>query len=242
MFDITVKKLKSKTGHVYGTASVNGVIVTEAELMFALTNRLHRGFNMDIHPTAIISAKANLAKGVQVGPYTVIEDNVTVGKADEIGSHCVTRPHDHRPRLRDLHRRGPRRQAPGYEIQGREIVPSDRRSYTIREYCFFDPGTGEGGKTVIGSHNLFMAMAHVAHDCIVGDHCIVVNGGTLGGHVVWKIMPWSAALPRCISLCASGNFDNRRLFQSGAGYPAFFDLRRPSGRYSGSIYGLRPVP
>ena len=53
----------------------------------------------------------------------------------------------------------------------------------IREYCTFNPGTEEGGKTSVGSNNLFMAYSHIAHDCVVGSDCIIANNGTLAGHV-----------------------------------------------------------
>ena len=39
------------------------------------------------------------------------------------------------------------------------------------------------GVTRIGSSNLFMAQAHVAHDCQVGNHAILANGTALSGHV-----------------------------------------------------------
>ncbi len=53
----------------------------------------------------------------------------------------------------------------------------------IREYCTFNLGTGDNGKTVVGDNNLFMAYSHIAHDCIVGNHCVIANNGTLAGHV-----------------------------------------------------------
>ena len=45
-------------------------------------------------------------------------------------------------------------------------------------------GTGDGGKTIIGNHNLFMAYSHIAHDCIIGNNCVMANNGTLAGHVI----------------------------------------------------------
>src|ERR1051325_1932382 len=44
---------------------------------------------MDIHPTAIVSPRAELASGVRVGPYAVIEDEVVIGGGCEIGTHAV---------------------------------------------------------------------------------------------------------------------------------------------------------
>jgi UDP-3-O-[3-hydroxymyristoyl] glucosamine N-acyltransferase len=41
-----------------------------------------------IHPTAVISPSAQIAKDVSIGPYVVIEDNVDVGAGTEIGAFC----------------------------------------------------------------------------------------------------------------------------------------------------------
>ena len=53
----------------------------------------------------------------------------------------------------------------------------------IREYVTINLSTNEGGRTVVGDHNLIMAYSHIAHECIVGNNCIIANGGTLAGHV-----------------------------------------------------------
>lgn len=63
---------------------------------------------------------------------------------------------------------------------------------TIREYVTVNRGTVTGGGiTRVGSHNLIMAYAHIAHDCIVGNHCILANAATLAGHVTvedWAVV------------------------------------------------------
>jgi len=139
---------------------------------------------MQIHPSAIVSKKAILADDVQVGPYCVITDNVTIGAGSRIGSHCLI---------------------DGNTIIGSSCIiftgavigsqPQDlkykgERSFLeignnniIREYCTFNVGTGEGGKTRVKDNNLFMAYSHVAHDCSIGNDCVIANNGTLAGHV-----------------------------------------------------------
>ena len=52
----------------------------------------------------------------------------------------------------------------------------------VREYATLHRGTGEKGKTLVGSDSLIMSCAHVAHDCVVGNHVILSHGATLGGH------------------------------------------------------------
>lgn len=139
---------------------------------------------MQVHPTAIVSKSAKLADDIEVGPYSIIADNVIIGKGTKILSHCVIEGNTAigescqvftgavvGSRPQDLKYKGERS---FLEIGNNNIM---------REYCTFNPGTGEGGKTVVGDSNLFMAYAHVAHDCIVGNNCIIANNGTLAGHV-----------------------------------------------------------
>jgi len=142
-----------------------------------------------IHPTAIVSKKAKLGEDVEVGPYSIIGDNVAIGKATKIGSHCVVE---------------------GYTTVGsncqvftgavigsqpQDLKYSGEKSFLqigdnniIREFCTFNPGTKDGGKTVVGDGNLIMAYSHVAHDCRVGNNCVIANCGTLAGHVTIEDM------------------------------------------------------
>jgi len=137
-----------------------------------------------IHPTAIVSKKAKLTDGIEIGPYTIIGDNVVIGKGTKIHSHCVVE--------------GNTAVGSGCEIFTGAVVgsrPQDLKykgekssleignNNIIREYCTLNPGTGEDGKTIIGNNNLLMAYSHIAHDCVVGNNCAIANNGTLAGHV-----------------------------------------------------------
>jgi len=142
--------------------------------------------NVNIHKTAIIHPGAKLSSGVNVGPYSVIEDNVTLGDNVRVGSHCVIT--------------GQTRIGGNTKIYSGSVIgspPQDRKhsaddnvflnigqNNVIREFVTMNPGTAEGGaKTVIGDNNLFMAYSHVAHDCVIGNNCVMANAATLGGHV-----------------------------------------------------------
>jgi UDP-N-acetylglucosamine acyltransferase len=58
------------------------------------------------------------------------------------------------------------------------------RQNIFREFVTIHRGTGGGGgSTTIGDRNVFMAYAHVAHDCHLGNDIIFGNAATLGGHV-----------------------------------------------------------
>jgi len=139
---------------------------------------------MTIHPTAIVSQRAKLADNVKVGPYAIIGDNVSIGRETEIGPFCNIDGHTAIG--------GSCKIFTGAVIGSvpQDLKYRDETSFLeigdnniIREYCTFNPGTGEGGKTVVGDNNLFMAYSHIAHDCYVGNGCIIANNGTLAGHV-----------------------------------------------------------
>jgi UDP-N-acetylglucosamine acyltransferase len=139
---------------------------------------------MKIHPTAIVSKKAQLADGVDIGPYAVITDNVTIGSHTTIGPHCVIDGNTTVGANCEIFTGAVIGSQPqDLKYKGEKSYLEIGESNIIREYCTFNLGTNEGGKTVVGSHNLFMAYSHVAHDCLVGSHCVIANNGTLAGHV-----------------------------------------------------------
>jgi UDP-N-acetylglucosamine acyltransferase len=138
-----------------------------------------------IDPRAIVSPQAELAADVTVGPFTVIGSNVTIGAGTVIGPHAVIN--------------GPTRMGSGNRIfQFASIgdAPQDKKyrgeltwleigdRNVFRESCTINRGTShDKGTTRIGHDNLFMAYAHVAHDCVVGNNTVFANCAALGGHV-----------------------------------------------------------
>ena len=138
-----------------------------------------------IHPTAIIHKKAKLAENVEIGPYAVIDEFVSIGAGTKVGAHCLVTGHTTIGKENRIF------SSVAVGSQPQDLKFKGEKSYleigdcnTIREFCTINVGTGEGGKTVIGSHNLLMVYCHVAHDCVIGSHNILVNNATLGGHVV----------------------------------------------------------
>ena len=138
-----------------------------------------------IHATAIIHKGAELDENVQVGPYTVIGNEVRIGSGTVIGSHTVIEGlteigRDNR--IFQFASIGAIPQDLKYAGEKTRLIIGDGNS--IREFSTVHLGTETGGgETVIGNHNLLMAYSHVAHDCRLGDHCILANCATLGGHV-----------------------------------------------------------
>ncbi len=138
-----------------------------------------------IHATAIVDPAARVGEGVSIGAYSVIGADVEIGDRCHIGPHVVisgpTRLGSDN-RIYQFSSIGEAPQDKKYAGEPTELIVGDRN--VIREFVTFNRGTAAGhGRTVIGSDNLFMAYAHVAHDCVVGDHTIFANAASLAGHV-----------------------------------------------------------
>ncbi|MBI4982369.1 MAG: acyl-ACP--UDP-N-acetylglucosamine O-acyltransferase [Candidatus Omnitrophica bacterium] len=139
---------------------------------------------MQIHSTAIVSKKAKLGQGVCVGPYSLISDNAAIGDNTVIGSHCVVEGNTTiGSNCRIFTGAVVGSQPQDLKFKGERVFLEIGDNNIIREYCTLNPGTEEGGKTIVGSNNLFMAYSHIAHDCRVGSYCVLANSGTLAGHV-----------------------------------------------------------
>ncbi|NDK39679.1 acyl-ACP--UDP-N-acetylglucosamine O-acyltransferase [Pseudoxanthomonas gei] len=138
-----------------------------------------------IHPSAFIDPAARLAPDVRVGAFTLIGADVEIGEGCVIGPHCsITGP----TRIgRDNHFIGHAAiggdpQDKKYQGERTELVIGDRN--IVREFVTISRGTVTGsGVTRIGNDNWLLAYTHVAHDCLIGSHCVFSNNSTLAGHV-----------------------------------------------------------
>lgn len=146
-----------------------------------------------IDPRAIVSPKAELASDVVVGPYTVIGDGVKIGAGTWIGPHAVVEGPTtvgENNKIYQFASIGGPPQDLKYKGEPTRLEVGDRNVF--REFTTMNRGTaGGGGVTSIGSDNLFMAYAHVAHDCRVGSKIVMANYATLAGHAEigdWVIM------------------------------------------------------
>jgi UDP-N-acetylglucosamine acyltransferase len=125
------------------------------------------GENVEIAPFCFISKNTVIGDGTTVAQNTCIYGKTTIGRNNRIFSHSVL---------------GSIPQDLKFDGEDVELIIGDDN--TIREFTLFNPGTkGGGGKTIIGSHNLFMGYVHLGHDVIIGNHCILANAATLAGHV-----------------------------------------------------------
>jgi UDP-N-acetylglucosamine acyltransferase len=138
-----------------------------------------------IHPTAIVSPRAELAAGVQVGAYAVIGPEVRIGADTWVGEHAVVGGRTTmgaRNRIFPFASVGSTPQDLKYRGEASVLTLGDAN--IVREYVSINPGTQGGGmETLIGSGCLFMVSSHIAHDCRLGDSVILSNGVALAGHV-----------------------------------------------------------
>jgi len=138
-----------------------------------------------IHATAVVSDKASIADGVEIGPYSVIGDDVQIGAGTRVGSHVVINGPTTigaENRIFQFASVGDDPQDKKYANEPTELIIGDRN--TIREYCTLSRGTiQDEGVTRLGDDNLIMAYVHIAHDCVIGNQCILANNATLAGHV-----------------------------------------------------------
>ena len=152
-----------------------------------------------IDPRAVVSAQAELAPDVDVGPFSVIGANVRIGPRTRIASHVVingptTIGADNQ--VFQFASIGDAPQDKKYKGEPTRLEIGERNVF--REFTTVNRGTThDQGVTRVGNDNLFMAYTHVAHDCQVGSHIVMANCATLGGHVQlgdWVIMGGLAAI------------------------------------------------
>lgn len=138
-----------------------------------------------IDATAIVSPDATLAPDVTVGAYAVIGPHVSVGAGSVIGPHVrIEGPTQIGERNRFVGQASIGTEPQDLKFKGERTELRIGNDNVFREFVTINRGTTGGGAiTTIGSHNFFMAYAHVAHDCHVGEGTIFANNATLAGHV-----------------------------------------------------------
>ena len=146
-----------------------------------------------IHATAIVSDSATIAETADIGPYSIIGDNVAIGPGTQVDSHVVINGptvigrNNHIYQFASI---GDDPQDKKYAGEPTRLTIGDGN--TIREFCTISRGTiQDEGETIIGDDNWIMAYVHIAHDCRIGSHAILANNATVAGHVHlgdWVIM------------------------------------------------------
>lgn len=138
-----------------------------------------------IHSTAIVDPSARIAQACEIGAYSIIGADVSIGEGTTIGPHVVVKG----PTTIGVNNRIFQFASVGDDPQDLKYAGEVTRleigdGNTIREFTTINRGTeGGGGITRIGNNNLFMAYIHVAHDCQLGNNIVMANGASLAGHV-----------------------------------------------------------
>src|SRR5437588_2568811 len=159
-----------------------------------------------IHASSIIDPSARIHATASIGPFCVIGAEVEIGEATELISHV---------NIQGPTKIGARNRifpfsAIGFEPQdttfkGQRVQLEIGDSNIIRENVTISRGTEKGGGiTRIGSHTFIMAYAHIGHDCQVADHCMLINGATLAGHVIMEEFAVLGAFSAVHQFCRVG--------------------------------------
>jgi len=139
-----------------------------------------------IHPTAVVEPGAKFAPGVSIGPYAIIGGAVSLGEGTVVMSHASVIGNTTIGKNCKIFQSSVIGGVPqDLKYRGEDTRVEIGDNNYIREYVTVNKGTaGGGGVTRIGNRNLIMAYVHIAHDCIIGDECILANVTTLAGHIV----------------------------------------------------------
>jgi UDP-N-acetylglucosamine acyltransferase len=184
--DVTLGRRRGPIAHAAGTASIGEHIVAEADLIIGIESpRARLALGAVVHPTAVVDPRAEIGTGTVIGPHATVGPHVRIGRRCQVGASAIV---DGWTEIGD--------ETEIFPFASIGLVPQDLkfkgevtrlrigRHNIFREFVTIHRGTaGGGGITTIGDDNFFMAYAHVAHDCHIGDHTIFGNGATIGGHV-----------------------------------------------------------
>jgi UDP-N-acetylglucosamine acyltransferase len=147
----------------------------------------------EIDACAVVAPSARLGRDVRIGPFAVVGEEVELGDACVLHAHAAVRGPARLGKGNVVHpfcSVGGDPQDLTYQGERTELVVGDENVF--HEFVTVNRGTAKGGGvTRIGSHNLFMAYTHVAHDCVIGDYTVFTNGATLAGHVTvedWAVV------------------------------------------------------
>jgi UDP-N-acetylglucosamine acyltransferase len=178
--EVTLSRSRPSLARTRAIAYVGDQIVAEADLLLAIV-----ADGVRIHPTAVVMKGAQIGAGTIVGANAVIGERVKLGRQCRVGASAVV---DGFTEIGDGTEIFPFASIglipQDLKFKGEETYLKIGERNIFREFVTIHRGTqGGGGTTTIGDRNVFMAYAHVAHDCHIGNDTIFGNNATLGGHV-----------------------------------------------------------
>jgi UDP-N-acetylglucosamine acyltransferase len=148
--------------------------------------------SVTIHPTAIIEEGARLGVDVAIGPGAIIGAHVTIGDRTRVDSHALVTGWTRVGQDSHVHHGAVLGSAPqDLKYSGEESYLEVGDHVVVREFVTANLASDAGATTRIGSHSMLMACAHVAHNCVLGEHVIVANAVLFAGYVTvedWAIV------------------------------------------------------
>lgn len=138
----------------------------------------------NIHPTAVVSPRSEIADSVEIGPFTVVDDDVVIGEGCCLSSSVRLHSGVRLARgVRVFHGAALGGEPQDLKFTGEKSLLLVGENTVIREFVTLSRGTKATGRTVIGRDCMLMAYSHVAHDCTIGDYVILANSVNMAGHV-----------------------------------------------------------
>lgn len=137
-----------------------------------------------IHPTALISADAQIGDGARIGAWAIVGEQCIVGDGCVLAARAtlernVTLAPNVRIGIGSVIGGDPQ----DLKFGGEETFVEIGEGTVVREYATINRGTAESHRTTVGRNCLIMSYVHLAHDCHVGDNVIISNGSQFAGHV-----------------------------------------------------------
>lgn len=180
--EMDVKSIKDNRIEMQGRALVEGRVVCDGSFSFQLAQRPNKP---QIHATASVHHTAVLGRHVVIGPNTIVGEHVHIGDNTVIDANCFFEKWTRIGEKCRFHFGcvvGSEAQDMKYKGEKSWVTIGDNNE--VREYVTINRATGENEVTSIGSHNIFLTHAHIAHNCTLHDHIIIANSTNLGGHTV----------------------------------------------------------
>jgi UDP-N-acetylglucosamine acyltransferase len=208
--EVTMGARRSRLARAHAVAFIGDDIAAQADLLIGLVMQPRQGARDGaiIDPSAVVHPTAVIGAGTVIGPHAVVGEHVRLGRDCRVGASSVVE--------------GPSDIGDGNQIfpfASIGLIPQDLKFHgeptklvvghrnVFREFVTIHRGTaGGGGVTEIGDHNVFMAYAHIAHDCHVGNHTIFGNAATLGGHVTVEDYATISAFSGVHQFCRVGKY------------------------------------
>jgi UDP-N-acetylglucosamine acyltransferase len=196
---------------------------------------------MNISELAVVSKKAKIGDGCQIGPFAIIEDDVELAPGVKIGSHAHVLNGTTIGEGTCVHMGAVIGNIPqDLAFEDKPTFVKIGRRCVVREYATIHRGTKEGTITTIGDDCYLMAVSHVGHNCQIGNKVIIANGALLAGYVTVEDMAFISGNVVIHQYCRIGKLAMLGGFTGiNKDVPPFMLVRGPSIVRTLNVVGLR---